>query len=164
MDDATWWAEVTFDTAPESLTDDQADALMSTHGVASARSNGARLIVEIVLCADRLATAVAGAVAVAENAHKAAFGEPGHSVGVRVLASADRDHEVEHPFVPSLVGVNDIGDMLGVSRQRAAKLTQTEGFPAPIDYIGQTAVYLRAQVLEWESGWSRQTGRPRADR
>lgn len=160
MTNTTWWAEAAFDAALDTLTDDQADALMSVAGVTSARTNGAQLIIELETSADRLATAAADMAATAENAYQAAFGTLGQSVGVRVLTSAERDYEIAHPFVPSLVGVADIGDMLGVSRQRAHQLTQTEGFPAPIDSIGQTAVYLRSQVLGWESGWSRQTGRP----
>jgi hypothetical protein len=30
------------------------------------------------------------------------------------------------------VGVTEIGDLLGVSRQRADQLTRTEGFPEPV--------------------------------
>jgi predicted DNA-binding transcriptional regulator AlpA len=57
--------------------------------------------------------------------------------------------------VEDLVGVNEIGDLLGVSRQRADQLSRLEGFPEPIGTIAAGRIWRRADV----EAWARATGR-----
>jgi prophage regulatory protein len=58
-----------------------------------------------------------------------------------------------------LVGVTEIGDLLGVSRQRADQLTRTEAFPDPVAVLSAGRIWRRADV----EAWARATGR-RANR
>lgn len=60
------------------------------------------------------------------------------------------------------VGVTEIGQMLGVSRQRANRLVAKAGFPEPIAQTGAGRVWERAAVEEWAKGWDRDNvgGRP----
>ena len=60
------------------------------------------------------------------------------------------------------VGVTEIGEMLGVSRQRANKLAARPDFPAPIAQTKAGRVWERAAVAQWEKGWDRTNvgGRP----
>jgi prophage regulatory protein len=55
-----------------------------------------------------------------------------------------------------LVGVTEIGDLLGVSRQRADQLTRTEGFPEPVAVLSAGRIWRRADV----EVWAREAGRP----
>lgn len=57
--------------------------------------------------------------------------------------------------VDELVGVTEIGDLLGVSRQRADQLTRIEGFPEAIAAIAAGRIWRRADV----EAWARETGR-----
>ena len=54
-----------------------------------------------------------------------------------------------------LVGVTEIGDLLGVSRQRADQLTRTEGFPEPVAVLSAGRIW---RLLDVEA-WARATGR-----
>lgn len=54
-----------------------------------------------------------------------------------------------------LMGVTEIADLLGVSRQRVQQLAKTEGFPAPYDVLTMGAIWLRVDVERW----AREVGR-----
>lgn len=60
------------------------------------------------------------------------------------------------------VGVTEIGELLGVSRQRANKLAARADFPPPVAQTKAGRVWERAAVVEWEKGWDRNNvgGRP----
>ena len=47
------------------------------------------------------------------------------------------------------VGVTEIGNLLGVSRQRADQLTRTEGFPEPVAVLSAGRIWGRADVEAW---------------
>ena len=59
-----------------------------------------------------------------------------------------------------IAGVTEIGDVLGVSRQRAAQLAETPGFPAPIAELASGRIW-RAQDVRLWSETRRRGGRPR---
>lgn len=48
-----------------------------------------------------------------------------------------------------LLGVTEIGDLLGVSRQRAAQLAASKGFPKPLDRLASGPVWKRQAVEKW---------------
>lgn len=50
-----------------------------------------------------------------------------------------------------LVGVTEIAQMLGVSRQRADQLSRTEAFPAPQAELAAGRVWSREAVETWIS-------------
>jgi prophage regulatory protein len=52
-------------------------------------------------------------------------------------------------------GVTEIGDLLGVSRQRADQLTRTERFPEPVAVLSAGRIWRRVDVQDW----ARATGR-----
>jgi len=54
-----------------------------------------------------------------------------------------------------LVGLAEIGDMLGLSRQRVDQLARSNGFPDPVAVISAGRIWLRDDV----KAWARQTGR-----
>lgn len=54
-----------------------------------------------------------------------------------------------------LVGVTEIAELLGVSRQRADQLSHSPGFPEPIAELASGRIWLQAQVEKW----AREAGR-----
>jgi hypothetical protein len=56
-----------------------------------------------------------------------------------------------------LVGTKEIGDMLGVSRQRAQQLAQRADFPEPQSRISTGPIWLREDIERW----AREDGRLR---
>ncbi|MDP9334401.1 MAG: hypothetical protein M3Q30_14020 [Actinomycetota bacterium] len=56
-----------------------------------------------------------------------------------------------------LVGLKEIGEMLGVSKQRAGQLVEQVGFPQPLGEISAGRVWKRADV----EAWARRDGRLR---
>lgn len=51
---------------------------------------------------------------------------------------------------PDLVGLSDIGELLGVSRQNMRKLILSSGAPAPVPvHEGRPTIWRLARVLQW---------------
>lgn len=58
-----------------------------------------------------------------------------------------------------LVGISEIAEMLGVTRQRVDKLSRTDpAFPEPVAEIRAGRIWLRAEVATWVSDSRRGTG------
>ena len=60
-----------------------------------------------------------------------------------------------------LAGVTEVDDILGVSRQRAAQLAETQGFPAPVAELASGRIWRSQDVRLW-SETPRRGGRPRS--
>lgn len=58
-------------------------------------------------------------------------------------------------FMHHLMGVSEIGDYLGVSRQRVTQLAKLKGFPEPVVRLASGPVWESADVERW----ARETGR-----
>ncbi len=53
------------------------------------------------------------------------------------------------------MGISEIAELLGVSRQRAHQLAASHGFPEPVARLAQGPVWETAEVEKW----ARETGR-----
>lgn len=47
------------------------------------------------------------------------------------------------------VGITEVGTMLGVSKQRASQIVNSDGFPAPADELAQGRIWTRRKVEAW---------------
>ena len=55
-----------------------------------------------------------------------------------------------------LLGVTEVAELLGISRQRVQQLTETDpDFPAPAETLARGRVWRRSDVVNW----ARATGR-----
>ncbi|WP_377324986.1 helix-turn-helix transcriptional regulator [Pimelobacter simplex] len=54
-----------------------------------------------------------------------------------------------------LMGVAEVAELLGVSRQRVTQLAKAAGFPRPYDTLAMGPVWLKVDVEKW----ARETGR-----
>jgi hypothetical protein len=64
---------------------------------------------------------------------------------------------------PDLVGVAEVAELLGVSKQRASDLAHSEGFPAPVATLRAGPIWRRSQLARFAGGWERRPGRPRRE-
>jgi hypothetical protein len=91
-------------------------------------------------------------------------GVPGAgAVQVSGVTFAEAQRRITSPVVPELVGMTELGALLGVTKQRANQLTaEHESFPAPVLALASGRLWLRAAVEAWGATWERKrTGRPR---
>lgn len=61
--------------------------------------------------------------------------------------------------VLDLVGLNEIGNMVGVTRQRAFMLARRLDFPEPVANLATGRLWRRVDVERWANKWDRSPGR-----
>jgi hypothetical protein len=59
-----------------------------------------------------------------------------------------------------LVGVAEIAEMLGVSKQRVGQLRDVKGFPSPAAVLAVGPIWRASSLERFVSEWSRRPGRP----
>jgi hypothetical protein len=80
---------------------------------------------------------------------------------VRAIDEETLDRELETPNLPALIGVQELADLLEVSKQRASQLAQAETFPTPVAHLRSGPVWLESAVEVHLRNWVRRPGRPR---
>lgn len=118
---------------------------------------GVRLAVETYSVTD----AVASIVPKCQSAAKKA-GLPDYPVvSVEVLEWAEFERQLEIPTFPNVVGVTELADMLGVSKQRASELARVEHFPKPFVELASGPIWVEPNIRDFVATWERKPGRPR---
>jgi hypothetical protein len=104
----------------------------------------------------------AAAVSIARDA-LAAAGLPvaGDVLEVSVLTWAEQERRLEEPNFPELLGVGEVQDLFGVSKQRLATLRKRPGFPEPIAVLRAGPIWTAPSLARFLETWNRQPGRPR---
>jgi predicted DNA-binding transcriptional regulator AlpA len=54
------------------------------------------------------------------------------------------------------VRIIEIGELLGVSKQRAHQIADEPGFPAPVERQGRGRLWDRREVQAWAKRWRRE--------
>jgi len=137
------------------------DSMLEHAGIVSVPQNrtgyGARLAVE--------SPNPAAATALALDIFRAAVDDAGlpasSIVRVETITEAELDRELARPAFPELVGVGEIAELLGVTRQRASEVQTREGFPAPVARLKSGPVWTRASITTFVESWVRRPGRPK---
>lgn len=71
--------------------------------------------------------------------------------------------DLELPKAIALVGVAEVAQMLGVSRQRASQLARDPRFPEPMHVLAAGPVWAKAAIDLFQQGWQRKSGpKPRS--
>jgi hypothetical protein len=73
------------------------------------------------------------------------------------------EKKLEEPPVPELVGITEIAEMLGTSRQRASELARSSKFPAPFAELAAGPFWLKPTVARFADEWDRKPGRPKSE-
>ncbi|MDQ4024441.1 MAG: hypothetical protein M3217_02965, partial [Actinomycetota bacterium] len=74
------------------------------------------------------------------------------------------EERLDEPTYPQLVGITEIAEILGTSRQRASELARSSKFPAPHADLAAGPVWLKPSVMRFASEWDRKPGRPRTSK
>ncbi|WND60076.1 hypothetical protein QQA43_30995 (plasmid) [Mycolicibacterium vanbaalenii] len=82
---------------------------------------------------------------------------------LQILPTKDFQNQALQPVSLDLIGITEIAEELGVSRQRAAKLTKAADFPKHVAHPASGRVYTRASVREFHRRW-KATRNPRGGR
>lgn len=53
------------------------------------------------------------------------------------------------PVLPALVGITEVAQIIGRSKQRAWAWTQAHGFPEPVVELNCGRLWLEAEVIDW---------------
>jgi hypothetical protein len=70
------------------------------------------------------------------------------------------DASLDEPNTPDLVGVAELAELCGVTRQRASALARSDGFPEPLAELASGPVWDLRMVERFVRQWPRKTGRP----
>jgi hypothetical protein len=70
------------------------------------------------------------------------------------------DAELDEPNTPDLVGVAELAELCGVTRQRASVLARSSGFPEPLAELASGPVWDLRMVKRFVRDWARKPGRP----
>lgn len=89
-----------------------------------------------------------------------AAGRRAHLVRMDTMAWEEFETELA-AAPPEIMGVQEIADLLGVSRQRAHQLTKRDDFPEPLHQLAAGSIWAGAAVRRWAATWERRQGRPR---
>jgi hypothetical protein len=81
-------------------------------------------------------------------------------VRAEALTFDELDREVEMSNFPELVGVTEIADILGVTRQRASAVAKTPAFPAAVARLASGPVWTQPSLNRFVDEWPRMEGRP----
>lgn len=87
--------------------------------------------------------------------------EPGRVVHVGAETFAALDARLAEPTIPALIGVAELAETLGVTKQRASALARSAGFPLPIAELAAGPIWAEPMVRRFVEEWERRPGRPR---
>ena len=85
-------------------------------------------------------------------------------VRLEALTDDELDHRLQTPMFPKLLGVAEVAEMLGVSKQRASELARQESFPRPVISLASGPIWIEAAVSQFVDHWERRAGRPARQR
>jgi hypothetical protein len=87
---------------------------------------------------------------------------PGAAIaGGELLADEEADQRLAGPAFPELVGIAEVAELLGVTRQRASELQHRAGFPRPVALLRSGPVWRKGDLSSFAATWTRKPGRPR---
>jgi len=140
---------------------DLIEALEDYHAGASSLSpDGTRIGVDLWVEAPSLRSALATSERAVLQA-LATVGLAGMSLSAAdVKPWAELEAELARPSYPVLVGVAELAELLGVSKQRVSELAAKAKFPKPLAQLKGGPVWDRASIGNFLQTWQRKPGRP----
>jgi hypothetical protein len=143
--------ETVLDEMQDLLADHDANLGFTEHGTISVQMS-----VDAPTARQALDTALKAASKAARNA-----GASDVILGVELLTEEEQERRLASPVIPELVGLSEVGELLGVSRQRAGQLAEADGFPTAVARLKSGPVFVADQVRTFAAR-RRGTGRPRS--
>lgn len=88
----------------------------------------------------------------------------GHYIALHAMTIDELEREIERPVIPELVSAAEIGEMAGVSRQRADQWADSSDFPPAAVRTKAGRLWLRVSIDRWLERTPRRAGRPKKTR
>lgn len=145
--------EITIHTE-EPLTENQLTDVAEVGGAASGEAGGRSLSTTLTVTAGSIPAAAQIAIDIIMAL------APGEVIAIEVMTTVEADRRLDEPPFAELVGIAEVADMLGVTRQRASALQGRDGFPAPVAKLRAGPVWRRGDLQRFADRWTRQPGRP----
>jgi hypothetical protein len=73
------------------------------------------------------------------------------------------ERDLQEPTFPRIIGITELADLIGITRQRASALARSAKFPAPAAELASGPVWFEPNVRRFIDEWDRRPGRPRSD-
>jgi hypothetical protein len=159
----TGWSvhvELHNDGAPESALDVIREHLTEHHATTGYAPGSGNVSVRMMLDATTARKALDAGIRAATDAAYAA-GASTAVLGVEVMTEGEMDRRLAEPAIPKLAGLSEVGDILGVTRQRAGVLAERDGFPPIVASLRSGPVFVEEQVIAYAARRPRTPGRPR---
>lgn len=139
------------------LTIEALEAVAAIGGAASGNVGERRLETTLTVSASDPPVAATRAIEIVTST------VPGKVVAIEVMTTEEQDRRLAEPAFPELVGVSEVAEMLGITRQRLAVLRQRPEFPAPVAELAAGPIWRRGDLSTFAMGWQRRPGRPRTN-
>lgn len=76
-----------------------------------------------------------------------------------VTQQQDFEAALLEPRIPQMMGVAEVAEHLGVSKQRVSELSRAQNFPRPIIALAAGPVWLASSIDAFVASWPRKAGR-----
>ena len=126
---------------------DALDALADFSAVGSSRRDGFGGSIQLTVKAGSLTKATGKAINLVEDALGYLAGV--EIVSVETMTEQAFERSLEAPMLPELVGMSDIAEMAGISRQRVHQLAGSPGFPTPVAATRQGPLMTKIAAERW---------------
>lgn len=131
------------------------DELFAVAEIAAAAGNpgSTRLEATIVVDAGNLFEAAERAIA------RVTALVAGEIVAVNAMTGEENDRRINEPPI-EIIGITEIAELLGVSKQRVFQLMERDDFPAPFAKLACGSIWRKGDLSTFAEGWQRKPGRP----
>ncbi|MDN5855159.1 MAG: hypothetical protein L0K86_20380 [Actinomycetia bacterium] len=93
------------------------------------------------------------------SAHEVAHNVTAHGpIGIEVLTEQAYVATADEPTLPEMVSAPEVGEMLGVTRQRVSQLQHTTGFPEPLYRLRTGPIWDAKAIGAFARVWDRRPG------
>ena len=165
MDEHTgqdWSVTFTYDAAPDEDTlrevENSLEYAVDGDAVVAAAPLDHRVTVTLLLSAPDPGDAIEYGRKALLHIGAHAFGGP--PIAIEAVTAAEQERRADMPTLPELVGASEVGQMLGVSRQRVHQLREHATFPAPLVEVAMGPLWDARAIDAFARAWSRRPGRP----
>lgn len=145
----------------EDAVDRALDELQPHAGVMGADASGGVYSLRICVDADTPQKALAEATRIWKTTARSAGLPLWEASEVEVIDFEQMVEALSRPLNPELVGIAEVAEVLGVSKQRANQLVKGARFPQPVANLAAGPVWTKPAVLRFNETWTRTPGRPR---
>lgn len=157
----TWAVTMTLKGSPTESTLVELDELLPWDGIVAAIPRLGQFTVTAMIDALELEKATSVAMGDILDLVQSRMNGPIAMVGVETLELGEYDRRADEPTIPEIVSSPEVGEILGVSRQRVHQLlAENPRFPQPFMRLGSGPLWIADAIRKFNDEWPRRPGRP----